>query len=173
MRLRSINLLFCFTLLFVVDSSAQKTLRINYQSFGQPKKQDYHINDKFTYKLTGEFFYHKNKLLNFYDTSIVMDNYITYGFNDIKKVKINHASFHNQLFQKLFLYAGVGYPLLYAVNGLILGYRPIVSDQALILSASFLLTSYCIKQLGITRVKLKRKGFIKVLDLDFDHLNTP
>lgn len=173
MRPTFICFLLTFTLLFAGSFTAQKILRVNYQSFGVSKKQDYYINDKISYKLKAGLFYRQNKLINFYDTSVVMDNYITYGFNTIKAIKINHASFHNLLFQKLFLYAGIGYPTVYAVNALILGYRPILSDKALVLSASFLVTSYLIKQLGISRVKMKRKGFIKVLDLDFDHLNTP
>ena len=156
-----------------MNLGAQKLLRVNYIKLGFAKKYDYNVHDEMHYKLKGDGTLHKNKIMDYHDSVVVFDNYVTVAFNQLRMIKIPQHSHHNKLFQKVFLIAAVGYPSLFAFNSWILGYQPILTEQAMLLSASFLATSFIIKQLGITRVRLKKNGFVKVLDLDFEHLNTP
>lgn len=173
MRVKHILFLLYFLTLPRITLNAQKLLRVNYIKLGFAKKYDFGINDNMQYKLKGDGTLHTNKIMDYHDSVIVFDNYVTVAFNELRMIKIPQHSHHNKLFQKVFLIAAVGYPSLFAFNSWILGYQPILTEQAIILSVSFLTTSFIIKQLGITRVRLKKNGFIKVLDLDFEHLNTP
>ncbi len=155
------------------EANAQSILRLNYQRFGFHRKYDFQAKDVFRYKRLGSHYWAKNNILTFRDSTIFFNEEYGIRFNEIKKIKLYTHSYHNKLFQTLFLYAGVGYPLLYSFNSLILGYEPIITEQALWLSLSFLATSYIIKQIGIKRVKLNNNNFLKLLELDFEHLNTP
>lgn len=163
-----------FLFLFVYqEADSQNILRLNYQRFGFHRKYDFHAKDVFRYKRIGSAYWAKNKILNFRDSTIYFNEEYGIRFNEIKKIKLYTHSYHNKLFQTLFLYAGVGYPVLYSFNSLILGYEPIITEQAVLISLSFLATSYIIKQIGIKRVKLNNNNFLKILELDFEHLNTP
>ncbi len=159
--------------LFLENVKSQNILRLNYQSFGFHKKHDFHANDVFRYKRIGGNYWVKNKILNFHDSAVYFNEEYGIRFNEIKKIKLHTHSYHNKLFQTVFLYAGVGYPALYAFNSLILGYEPIITEQVIWISLSFLATSYIIKQIGIKRVRLNNNNFLKILELDFEHLNTP
>jgi hypothetical protein len=155
------------------EGNSQSILRLNYQRFGLHRKFDFQANDVFRYKRVESSYWAKNKILNFRDSTIFFNEEYGIRFNEIKKIKLHTHSYHNKLFQTLFLYAGVGYPVLYSFNSLILGYEPIITEQVVWISLSFLATSYLIKQIGIKRIKLNNNNFLKILELDFEHLNTP
>lgn len=167
------SLLVILVLFVCLEAKAQNLLRLNYQRFGFHRKFDFQANDVFRYKRIGSSYWAKNKILNFRDSTIFFNEEYGIRFDEIKKIKLYTHSYHNKLFQTVFLYAGVGYPSLYAFNSWILGYEPIITEQVVWLSLSFLATSYIIKQIGIKRVKLNNNNFLKILELDFEHLNTP
>ncbi len=171
--LRPATLLVFLSLFFTKEAEAQNILRLNYESFGFHRKYDFHAKDVFRYKRIGSGYWGKNKILNFHDSTVFFNEEYGIRFNEIKKIKLYTHSYHNKLFQTVFLYAGVGYPALYAFNSWILGYEPIITEQVVLFSLSFLATSYIIKQIGIKRVRLNNTNFLKILELDFEHLNTP
>jgi hypothetical protein len=167
-------ILFVFVFLFCFqDVEAQNILRLNYRSFGFNHKHDFHPNDMFRYKRMGSSYWAKNKILNFRDSTIYFNEEYGIQFNEIKKIKLYTHSYHNKLFRTVFLYAGIGYPALYAFNSWILAYEPIITEQVVWISLSLLATSYIIKQIGIKRVRINNTNFLKILELDFEHLNTP
>jgi hypothetical protein len=168
---RSFIILFLFSSSFTI--SAQKVLRLNYSRFGIHHKSDFHRDDEFHYKAFGHFGYQTQRLLNFNDSIVFFDEEYGIAFSDIKKVKLYQHPYHNKLFQKVFLYAGIGYISLFAFNNWILNQEPILTEQAVWISVSLVAASYLVKQLGIKRIRLNNHNYLKVLDFDFEHLNSP
>lgn len=154
---------------------AQRILRLNYQKLGLHHKHDFSYGERFYYKVYGSGSWHKDKIMNFRDSMIYFDESYGLRFNQIRKIKLYNHSYHNKLFQRLFLYAGILYPSLYLVNSLILDFQPSSQQkqQVVLISLSFFTASYLVKQLGIKRVRLNQNNYLKILELDFEHLNSP
>lgn len=173
------RLLFYFVLIYLVqtntDLNAQRILRLNYQKLGLHHKHDFAYGDNFIYKPLSSNRWNKDKIMNFRDSMVYFDKEYGIRFDNIKKIKLYTHSYHNKLFQRLFIYAGVLYPSLYVVNSLILGFHPSTEQkqQVVLLTVSFFTASYLIKQIGIKRVRLNENNYLKILELDFEHLNTP
>ncbi|HQQ93948.1 MAG TPA: hypothetical protein PLQ93_05300 [Bacteroidia bacterium] len=154
-------------------SMAQKVLRLNYSRLGIHHKADFQRDDPFHYKTHDDWRYKTRRLLNFSDSVVYFDEEYGVYISEIRKVKLYVHPYHNKLFQKVFLIAGIGYISLFAVNSLLLNMQPIVTEQAALISLSFLAASYLVKQIGIKHIRLNERNYLKVLDFDWEHLNSP
>lgn len=160
---------------FHYAGKAQRLLRLNYQKFGFHHKHDFHYGETFIYKQTASTIWRKDKIMNFRDSMIYFDKDYGLKFNQVRKIKLYTHSYHNKLFQRLFIYAGILYPTLYIANSLILDFHPSTEQkqQVLLITASFFTATFLIRQIGIKRIKLNDNNNLKILELDFEHLNTP
>ncbi len=171
MRAAFVNILIVvFALSSICPSPAQPKLKILFTKFGRLKKYEFALNDELQYKLKGERHYLTDRIVALHDSSIILTR-DSFGIADIKMIKLKSDNYHAQLFQKIFLVGGIGYPALNLVNNSMNNVRPLLSQNALIITGSFLAASFIINELRIKRIRITKNKVVKVVDIDFENIN--
>lgn len=150
---------------------SQNFLRVDVNRFGKTKTYSVYPNDILVYRLNGKITYNKNKIMAMSDSTLVFTDYTEVRLDQIKTIKMDVQTHLIAPFRFVFMAAGIGFLPLNSLNNLITDTRPIYNEKAAYISAALITTSFLIKQLGIRRVRLNRNTSLKVLQLDYQHLN--
>mgnify|MGYP006910159204 CR=1 FL=1 len=168
MRVLSSCLLF---LIFAFNSGlAQPKLKILFTRFGALKKYEFFPGDVLQYKLKGTHAFNTGKILALHDSTLIL-NVDSFSVGDIRSIRVKKNNYHVKLFQKIFLIGGIGYPAINLFNNSMNHVSPLLSDKALVISGSFLAASLLLRQSQIKRIRFTKNKIIKIVDLDFEHLN--
>lgn len=158
-------------LLNVTDSFyAQAKLQVLSMPFGRLKKYEFHPGDRISYKLKGERKFLTGNVLALGDSCILFEA-DSVGLNQLKAIRFKSNNYHAKLFQKIFLIGGVGFPSISLANNSINNVDPLLNKTAAIVTASFLAASFLVHQSCIKRMRLTKNKIIKIVDIDYEHLN--
>lgn len=164
-------LLFTFCTLGITNLNSQTYLRITNIKFGKVKVYDVYINDKIVFKLKGKHAYLTSRVVALSDSSIVLSNDIEIKLSQLKTLKLDVQNHLIKPFSFVFMVGGIAFLPLNSYNNWLMGTEPIFSQTAAFVSVGLIGTSVLIKQLGIRRVRLNKKTDLKVLSIDYQHLN--
>jgi len=164
--------LYILMFLIHVDLRCQTYLRITYTHFGVTRIYNVPNYDVMEYKLKGESRFHKNKIFNMKDSSILFENYTEIKLNQLKALRIKKHNHLVSTFQNLFLLGGVGFVTLNTINNLITDTSPVFNEKAAYISAALLATSLLIREMNIKRIRITKNKALKILNIDFQHLGT-
>lgn len=149
-----------------MPASSQKILDLHYTSvFGRNKSFQFHNNDNFCYKLKGDAFYRKHKLVNMQDSLLVFDNDAVVELGRIKAVKIEGARISPYFFG-----AGALFLLMDTGHGLIFGRSQVVSDQALTVLGSCVGAGLVVNYFQDKRIRIKKNAVFRIIDTDYRNL---
>jgi hypothetical protein len=149
----------------------QTFLRITSNHFGSTKIHDIMINERLEYKLKGDLFFRKSRIINMSDSTLLFENYTEANLKQLKAISWHR---HNHLiapFQFVFLVGGIGFLPLNTLNNLITDTKPVYNEKATYVSIALIATSLLIKRLGVKRVQINKHKVLKVITIDFKNLN--
>lgn len=169
-NIRSYILLFVFIFLNAFVFS-QKSLQILRTRFGKLQKIELFTDDVMEYKLKGERRYRRDLIVNMNDSLIMFKSDSIIKLSRISKIKLRDSNHLLHTFSSVFTMAGFGYVTLNGINNLILNGQLKVDRKALIISGSFLVAGFILKQLSIKRIKIRDNVVLKVIDINVEHLN--
>lgn len=159
-------LLTILILMTVITGYPQKILDLHYTSvFGRNKSFQFYNNSVFFYKLRGDMFYRKHKLVNMQDSILVFENDAVAELGKIKAVKIEGASFSSYFFG-----AGALFLLMDTGHGLIFGRSQVVSDQALTVLGSCVGAGLIVKYFQDKHIRIKKNSVFRIIDTDYRNL---
>lgn len=168
------NQLYKLILVFLVtgnmDCFSQKTLEICFTRFGKLKKFEIYNGDVLEYKLHGQYYYHKNKIVNLQDSFIVFSNDSVIKLNQLKKICIRNSNFFMRLSQKALITLGNWWVFLDVANNLINNRNPVIDQNAALVGGSLIATGILVKQINIKRLKINEHKHLKILDHSFNNL---
>lgn len=145
---------------------SQKILDLHYTSvFGKDKSFQFFNNASFSYKLKGDLFYRRHKLVNMTDSLLVFDNDAVVKLSEIKAVRIDGA-----LISPYFFGAGALFFILDTGHGAIFGRQQVVSDQALIVLGSCVAGGLIVKYFQDKRIRIKKNSVFRIIDTDYRNL---
>ncbi|PBQ34326.1 hypothetical protein CNR22_21965 [Sphingobacteriaceae bacterium] len=156
----------------LAKAQSQSLLRVTYMRFGSPKIIDVLNTEMLEFKLKGEHHFNKDKIIKLQDSTILFENYTEVKLDQIKALRLRK---HNPLittFQTIFFMVGVGFVTLNTVNNVITDTSPVFNEKAAYISAALLATGFLIREIGIVRVKMTKNKNIKIINIDFQHLNS-
>jgi hypothetical protein len=166
-------LVFVLIILFFCNSlSSQTFLRISYEGLTGTKVYEVFKDELFEFRLKGKNNYIKKKIVHMQDSIIVFDDNSVIFLSQLKNIRLR---MHNHLvntFQAAFLVAGIGFISLNTVNNIIAGETPVVDEQAVWISLALVGTSFLVRELGIKRIHLNDKKTLKIISIDYHHLNS-
>jgi predicted oxidoreductase len=151
---------------------AQTRLRISYDQLGNTRLYEVFTNELLEYKLKGDAFYTSKKIIHMQDSIIVFEDNSEITLAQLKAVRLR---MHNHLvntFQAAFLTAGIGFVSLNTINNIITNESPILDERAALISLALVTTSFLIRELGIKRIFINDKKTLKIVSIDFQHLNS-
>ncbi len=158
--------LLLIVLLAGLPGYSQKILDLHYSSvFGTTKSFQFFNNSRFSYKLKGDVFYRRHKLVNMEDSLLVFDNDEVVTFSQIKAVKIRGASLSPYFFG-----AGARFFILDTGHGAIFGRQQVVSDQALIVLGSCVAGGLIVKYFQDKHIRIKKNSVFRIIDADYRNL---
>lgn len=158
-------------LLQVAPCFSQSFLRVTYTRFGATRIYEVPVNDRLEFKLKGESRFRKDKIIEMRDSSILFETYTEVRLSQIKALRLRT---HNHLvttFQTLFLMGGIGFISLNTINNSITNTSPVFNEKAAYISAGLLAASFLIREIGIKRIRMTKNKDLKILNIDFKHMN--
>lgn len=158
-------------MLFAQLMDSQTFLRVDVNRFGKTKSYSVYPNDILVYRLKGKMTYNKDRVMAMSDSTLVFTNYTEVRLDQIKTIKMDVQTHLIAPFSFVFMAGGICFLPLNSLNNLITDTRPIYNEKATYISVALITTGFLIKQLGIRRVRLNRNTNLKVLQLDYQHLN--
>jgi hypothetical protein len=163
----------CILILLALGMTAfpQKSLQVTFTRFGKLKKYEVFVGNTLEYKLKGRRGFQAQRVSNLQDSLVVLGNDSVITLSRIKKIRIRHHNYHNKLFRTIFTIGAVGYPLLNVVNNALNNNSPLLDQQAMIVSASFLGALFITREMGITRLRITKNKTLRISDVDFNKLN--
>ena len=168
-KIKGIFLFFLLGIGFSVFS--QTFLRVSTNKFGRTKTYNIYLYEPLEYKLKGDLFYRKHKVIALSDSTVMFDNYTEAKFNEIKAVKLDVQNHLIYPFRFVFMGGGLIFLPLNSFNNYITDTQPIYNEKAAYISAALITSSILIKQLGIRRLRLGKNTDLKVLSIDYQNLN--
>jgi hypothetical protein len=150
---------------------SQHALQIITEHFGKVKKYEVFKNELLDYKLKGDLFYRRNKIVNLADSVIVLSNDSLVRLNDIKAVRIQRGGHLAKTFQEFFLFAGIGFLSLNTANNAINGTEPLVDKRAVYISGALIGTSVLLKILCSKHLRVNKHTVFKINSVDYSKLN--
>jgi hypothetical protein len=163
--------LLVFFFISFLQSYSQKSLQIITEHFGKVKRYEVFKNELLDYKLKGDFFYRRNKIVNLADSVIVLSNDSLVRLKDIKAVRIQRGGHLAKTFREFFLFAGIGFLSLNTANNAINGTEPLVDKRAVYISGALIGTSVLLKMLCTKHLRLNRHTVFKINSVDYSKLN--
>jgi len=65
-----------------------------------------------------------------------------------------------------FMIAGIGYPIIYLINGILDGSKQYYSKGTLITGASFLLSGWILKRLAYKKFNMNKRHFLRIINMN-------
>ena len=167
---RIVNL---FSALIVVCTlhSQSSCLRVSFERFGNPKTYEIFTYEILHYKMKGDVFYRKNKIVNMRDSIIVFDNDSILHLNEIKAILLNKNIAEVRMLRTFFYATGIAFFTLNTVNNALIGTEPVLDGVAASISAGLIGTGFLIKQLEIRRIKMGKGKTLKVIPISYQNLS--
>lgn len=155
-----------------MKAQSQSLLRVTYMRFGSPKIFDVLNNEMLEFKLKGERHFNKDKVIKLQDSTILFENYTEVKLDQIQALRLRKNNYHIKVFQTIFFMGGVGFVTLNTVNNAITDTSPIFNEKAAYISAALLATGFLIREMGIVRIRMNKNKDMKIINIDFQHLNS-
>lgn len=157
----------CLCLIFKLSYS-QKILELNYHSlFGKQKSFQFFNNSPLDYKLKGDLLYRTHKLVNMNDSLLIFDNDEIVRIDQLKTIKIRGV-----MISPYFFGAGFLFFLLDTGNNIGKGHTEIINEQAVLVSSICILTGIIVKRIQDKHVYIRKNVTIRILDTDYQNLNS-
>ena len=160
----------CFLIIFyflINIGYSQKTLDLHYYTlFGKEKVFQFFNNSVFYYKLKGDLFFKKNKIVNLQDSILVFDNDSTIKLSQIKAIKILGGKFSPYIFG-----IGIGFFVLDTGNNIAFNNSQILSMGASIVLISSIVTGLIVKRIQNKHIRINKNCTFRIIDNDFQHIN--
>lgn len=158
-------------LLLTVGLFAQKSLRVSFVRFGNPKVREVFVGERLEYKLKGTRRFKMGTISNLNDSLIVLASEKTITLSSLKAIRIRKNLYHRKLFKTIFLSGAFGYPAIVGLNYLIVPDSQGFTTGTAIVSGSFFLAAGIMNELNIYRVRITKRKKVSVFSRDFQHLN--
>lgn len=170
--MRVLKLIIVFLIVFQngIGLRAQPRLKVIFTRFGAVKKYEFFAGDLLQYKLKGNHHFNTGRILVLHDSTIIL-NTDSISVNNIKCIRIRKNNYHARLFQKIFFIGGFGYPALNLFNNSMNHVSPLINQNALVISGSFIAAGLLIRQSQVKRIRITKYKVIRIVDLDFERLN--
>lgn len=149
---------------------AQKVFQILKVRMGSLKKYELFCDNDLVYKLKGDHFYKRHKIVNMNDSLILLSNDSIIELADIKAIKLKSGNHLMETLAEGSWKGGVLWPLLNVINNAILESSFKLHPRVIYISAGFWTAYFIIKILSVKRVRVRDNVTLKVLDLDYQHL---
>ena len=147
---------------------SQKTLDLHYYTvFGKEKIFQFFNNSVLHYKLKGDLFFKKNKLVNLQDSILVFDDESTIKLSQIKAVKILGGRFSHYVFV-----AGIGFFVIDTGNNIVFSNSQIVTKGASIVLITGLVAGLIVKRIQDKHIRINKNCTFRIIDSDFQHINS-
>ena len=156
---------------FAIPAFSQKSLQITFTRFGALKKYEVFVRQGLEYKLKGDRRFRKNIIANLQDSLVIFTNDSIISLDQIKCIRLRSNNYHSQLFQTIFSIGAVGYPLLNVTNNAINHNDPLLNSRAIVVSASFVAAALIARQIRFKRIRMRPDKNLKIVDIDYQHLN--
>jgi hypothetical protein len=170
MKLLRIYILILVGLAFQLHPQSS-SLHVTYERFGKLKRFEVFTYETLEYKLKGDLFYRKNKIVNMRDSFIVFSNDSVLRLDQIKGIRLNKNIAEVKQLRKFFIALGIAFFSLNTVNNIITDSPPIVDGVAASVSAGLITVSFLIKQLEIKRIRITKNKTLKVVSINYQDLN--
>ncbi len=160
---------FILSIIFIFNVSySQKILDLHYHSvFGKEKVFQFFNDSYLSYKTKTDFFYKKNKLVNMQDSLLVFSNDSVIKLIQLKYLKIEGAKI-----SRYPIAAGLLFFLLDTGHNIAYHNPKIISNQAIFAVSIGAIASLIIHRIEDKHVKINKNCTLRILDLDFNHLNS-
>jgi hypothetical protein len=165
------TLIAIFFIAFNLACFSQKTLKVFYTRFGKLKTVEIYNGHVLEYKLKGEHSYRLNKIVNLQDSFIVFSNDTIIKTNQLKAICIRKSNFLMKQFQQVFMLGGGLFFVLNTTNNLLNERQPVIDQKAAFIGATLIATGFLIKQIGIRRIRINHKNYLKIINLDFQNFS--
>jgi len=149
----------------------QELLRISSNSFGYHVVFEAYPGDILTYKLKGENKFRQNKISALSDSVIIFDNDLYIKFSELKRIRYKKNKRLINTFSAFFIKAGFLFIIIDTTNNLLLGRPKVVNEAAALISAGLVTTGLIIKRLGIKKIRINKNKTLKIIDVNYQHLN--
>ena len=161
----------CFLIIFyfiIKLSYSQKTLDLNYHTvFGKEKTFQFFNNSTFYYKLKGDLFFKRNKLVNLQDSILVFEDESIIKLSQIKSIKILGGKFSPYIFG-----IGIGFFILDTGNNIAFNNSQIVSKGASIVLLTSIVAGLIVKRIQDKHIRINKNCTFRIIDNDFQHINS-
>lgn len=168
--MRLVYILICFFVLYATLQS-QTFLRVSALRFGHVKVYEVYTGEMLSYKLKGDLLYRKNRIMAMQDSNIVFANDEEITLKQLKALRLNKHVHLVGTVQTVFFFGAFGFVTLNTLNNVIINTTPVFNPAALYISAGLAATGFLIRELNIKRIRINRNKDLKILSLDFEHLN--
>ncbi|MFL5754121.1 MAG: hypothetical protein ACJ76F_11985 [Bacteroidia bacterium] len=128
------------------------------------KRIKFSANDHFCFRLKNSRKKYCGTIEGLGDSLIVFKGR-TVGIDEIAMVYRDRSNFVTRGLSTFFIGLGIGFVSLDSFNNFINNERPIVKQQALIESASFLAAGLLLKKLGLKRYRIGKRRSLRILDI--------
>lgn len=147
-------------------------LRLAYSRLGSTKNFDILTNETMEYKLKKDLLYQKKKIVSMQDSMIQFSDNTEIKLNEIKALRLRKNVHLVNTFQFLFFGGAVGFIGLNTLNNVITDTSPVFNEKAVYISAGLLAVGLLVRELGLKRVRMTENKSLKIISVDFQHLNT-
>jgi len=140
---------------------SQNSLQIIYQRFGKTKTFEFYENDKLKFKLNGELFSHKYKLIAMQDSVIMLENNQEIHLNQIKAVSFKNLP---QNFHRYFFIAGTLFYALNIANSNFQGETTTIYERPVYITGAFFAAGILVYELNIKHIRITKNKIIRVVE---------
>ncbi len=170
MCLRKIIFL-CF-IFFAVTCRSQDHFEITKTTLGHIKVHRIYTGEQFRYKLKGQLFFHRDRLVHMQDSLLIFANDRSINIHNLKKVGIERNIHLLETTEKYFIILGIGFFALNTVNNVITDNPPIINWTAAAIGGALVTFSQVFQVMQIKRVRIAKNTSLRIVNFNYDQLNT-
>jgi hypothetical protein len=149
----------------------QKTLQVFTEHFGKTKRYIFYNNEVLQYKLKGDWFYHKDKIVNLQDSSLIFSNDSIITLKDLKAIRFQRGGHLAKTFQEAFLIGGIGFISLNTINNVIYSREPVIDNKAIYIGSALIGASILMKMICTKHIRIHRNTVLKINTTNYEDLN--
>ncbi len=154
-----------------LNSFSQKILEIDRVRFNKFKPIQLFNESFLEYKLKGEHSYRIKKMVNMTDSLIIFSDDSKINISQIKAIKLRDANHLFPLLSGFFYTGGVMFIALDSFNNAINQESVIVKPGVVAISAGLIAAGFLIKQMSIKHIRINKHNSLRILDIDYQHIN--
>jgi hypothetical protein len=161
-------------LLFILVANsfcAQKTLQIFQSRFGSFKKYEFYCGDKISVRLKGELFFHQHIIANMNDSLLLVEDDSIVKLSQIKAVRFKKGRNAMKRFGLFFINGAVTILYVDAIANYMYGKVLSVDPRALYIAGAFGAGYILFQMITTKKVRINRRGTIKVFDPQYHKIN--